>query len=295
MMAGSFVEFNFLGLPPVNSSREEARYSIVPVAYEGTVTYGAGTKFGPAAIIAASREVETYDAVTGIDLADIGICTLPEVAAVATGPEQMVARVEQVIAAELDAGRTPIMLGGEHSLTTGAVRAYRKKFPGLSVLQFDAHLDLRDAYQGSPYSHASAMRRVREICSHVCVGARNCSAEEKEFIEREGVPVFWARDVIGRNDWYDRCLEHLTKDVYVTFDLDGFDPAVMPAVGTPEPGGLGWYDALDFLQYASTKKNIVGADIVELAPIPGLLYPDFTAAQLTAALIRMMDAGSSVR
>jgi agmatinase len=294
-MADSFIEFNFLGLPPDDSSREKARYSIVPVAYEGTVTYGTGTKHGPAAIIAASREVETYDAVTGVDLADVGVCTLPEVAAVATGPEQMVARVEEVIAAELEAGRTPIMLGGEHSLTTGAVRAYHRKLPGLSVLQFDAHLDLRDSYQGSPYSHASAMRRVRELCPHVCVGARNCSAEEKEYIAREHVPVFWAREVIGRNDWYDRCLQHLSRDVYVTFDLDGFDPAVMPAVGTPEPGGLGWHDAVNFLQYASTKKNIVGADIVELAPIPGLLYPDFTAAQLTAALIRMMFLRTSGR
>lgn len=292
MMADSFIEFNFLGLPPEYSAREKARYSIVPVAYEGTVTYGAGTKFGPAAIIAASREVETYEAATGVELADLGICTLPEVAAVATGPEQMVARVEEVIAAELEGGRTPIMLGGEHSLTTGAVRAYYRKFPELSVLQFDAHVDLRDTYQGSPYSHASAMRRVREVCSTVCVGARNCSREEKEFIERERVPVFWAREVIGRTDWYDRCLAHLSRDVYVTFDLDGFDPSVMPAVGTPEPGGLGWYDAVNFLQYASTKKNIVGADIVELAPIPGVSYPDFTAAQLTAAIIRMMDQSS---
>lgn len=288
MMADSFIEFNFLGLPAEFTARETAKYSIVPVAYEGTVTYGTGTKHGPAAIIAASREVETYDAATGIELAEVGICTLPEVAAVAAGPEQMVVRVEEVIAAELNAGRTPVMLGGEHSLTTGAVRAYRKKFPKLSVLQIDAHVDLRDSYQGSPYSHASAMRRVREVCSHVCVGARNCSIEEKEFIDREKIPVFWAREVIGRNDWYDRCLAHLSDNVYLTFDLDGFDPSVMPAVGTPEPGGLGWYDALNFLHYAFTKKNIVGADIVELAPIPGLRYPDFTAAQLTAAIIRMM-------
>jgi len=292
-MSDTFVEFNFLGLPAESSTREKARYSIVPVAYEGTVTYGSGTKRGPAAIIAASREVETYDAATNSDLAGVGICTLPEVAAVATGPEQMVKRVEEIIAAELQAGRTPIMLGGEHSLTTGAVRAYYKKFPRLSVLQFDAHLDLRDSYQGSPYSHASVMRRVREICSHVCVGARNCSAEEKAYIDHERVPVFWAREVIGRNDWYDRCLAHLTDDVYVTFDLDAFDPSVVPAVGTPEPGGLGWYDALDFLQYISKKKNIIGADIVELAPIPGLTYPDFAAAQLTAAMVRMMEQSST--
>ena len=224
MMADSFVEFNFLGLPAEYTTPEKAKYSIVPVAYEGTVTYGTGTKHGPAAIIAASREVETYDAATGIELADVGIYTLPEVAAVASGPEQMVNRVEEVIAGELHAGRTPIMLGGEHSLTTGAVRAYHKKFPNLSVLQIDAHVDLRDSYQGSPYSHASAMRRVREVCPHVCVGARNCSIEEKEFIDRENVPVFWARDIIGRNDWYDPCLAHLSDDVYLTFDLDGLDP-----------------------------------------------------------------------
>ncbi len=288
MMSDDFVPFNFLGLPEERTTPERAKYSIVPVAYEGTVTYGTGTKHGPAAIIAASREVETYDVRTGIELADLGIYTLPEVAAVATGPEPMVARVEEVIAGELAAGRVAIMLGGEHSLTTGAVRAYHRKYPALSVLQIDAHPDLRDSYQGSPYSHASAMRRVREVCPNVTVGARNCSSEEKSYIDAERVPIFWARDIAGRDDWYDRCLDNLSDDVYLTFDLDGLDPSVMPAVGTPEPGGLGWYETLNFLQYVFDHKKVVGADVVELAPIPGLLYPDFTAAQLTASIIRMM-------
>ncbi len=288
MMSEHFVEFNFLGLPPEYANPASARFSIVPVAYEGTVTYGTGTKHGPAAIIAASREVETFDAASGIELADVGIYTLPEVAAVATGPEHMVARVENVIATELAAGRTPIMLGGEHSLTTGAVRAYHKKYPDLTVLQIDAHTDLRDTYQGSPYSHACAMARVRELCPNVCVGVRNCSSEEKAYIDRHNVPVFWARDIVGRTDWWDRCLEQLSDTIYLTFDLDGLDPSVMPAVGTPEPGGLGWYDAINFLQYVASNKTIVGADIVELAPAPGLHYADFTAAQLTAAVIRMM-------
>ncbi len=288
MMSEHFVEFNFLGLPPECVNPDTAKVSIVPVAYEGTVTYGTGAKHGPAAIIAASREVETFDAASGIELADVGIYTLPEVSAVASGPGQMVARVEEVIAAELAAGRTPIMLGGEHSLTTGAVRAYHQKYPDLTVLQIDAHTDLRDSYQGSPYSHACAMARVREVCPHVCVGARNCSSEEKAYIERHHVPVFWARDIIGSTDWWDACLAHLSDTVYLTFDLDGLDPSVMPAVGTPEPGGLGWYDAIHFLQYISSRKRIVGADVVELAPSPGLHYADFTAAQLTATIIRMM-------
>jgi len=285
MMPESFVPFNFLGLPDEYCAPEKAKYSIVPVAYEGTVTYGTGTKNGPRAIIAASREVESFDAQSGVELADPGIYTLPEVAAVAEGPEKMVARVQEVTTAELEAGRTAIMLGGEHSITTGAVRAYFKRYPDLSVLQIDAHPDLRDSYQGSRYSHASVMRRVREICPHVCVGARNCSIEEKKFIDAENIPIFWARDIIGRTDWYDRCLSHLSDNVYLTFDLDGLDPSVMPAVGTPEPGGLGWYDALNFLQHVFAKKKVVGADVVELAPIPGMNFPDFTAAQLTATII----------
>lgn len=268
---------------------DTARYAIVPVAYEGTVTYGRGTKNGPAAITAASREVETFDPESGIDLAEVGIYTLPEVETVTTGPEQMVNRVEEVIAAELEQGRTAVMLGGEHSITTGAVRAYKKRYPRLSVLQIDAHLDLRDSYQGSPYSHASVMRRVREVCPHVAVGVRNCSAEEKQFIDAEGVPVFWAKDILGRVDWYDRCLGHLSDEVYLTFDLDGLDPSIMPAVGTPEPGGMGWYETLDFLRHVFDKKKIVGADVVELAPISGLSYADVTAALLVAAIIRMMQ------
>ncbi len=286
------VGLNFLGLSTRECSVDTARYAIVPVAYEGTVTYGKGTKNGPAAIIAASREVETFDPESGIDLAEVGIYTLPEVETVTTGPEQMVNRVEEVIAAELEQGRTAVMLGGEHSITTGAVRAYKKRYPRLSVLQIDAHLDLRDSYQGSPYSYACVMRRVREVCPHVTVGVRNCSAEEKQFIDAEGVPVFWAKDIIGCRDWYDRCLGDLSDEVYLTFDLDGLDPSIMPAVGTPEPGGLGWYETLDFLRYVFNKKKIVGADVVELAPIPGLSYPDFTAAQLVAAIVRMMQLRS---
>jgi len=287
-MSDSLVPFNFLGLPAEQALPENATSSIVPVAYEGTVTYGTGTKNGPAAIIAASREAESFDPDSGMEMFDLGIYTLPEVTAAAEGPAKMVDRVEGVIAAELGAGRIPIMLGGEHSITTGAVRTFHKKYPGLSVLQIDAHVDLRDTYQGSPYSHASVMRRVRGICPHVAVGPRNCSREEKAFIDSEKIPIFWAKNVLGRRDWYDRCLEHLSDTVYLTFDLDGFDPSIMPAVGTPEPGGLLWYETLDFLHYVFAKKKVIGADVVELAPIPGVLYPDFTAARLVATIIQLM-------
>jgi len=287
-MSDTFVPFNFLGISPEKSAPEKARYSIVPVPYAGTVTYGVGTRHGPLAIIAASREVETFDAESGVDLFDLGIHTLPEVMPVAAGPEKMAERVEEVIAAELTAGRTPIMLGGEHSITAGAVRAFSKQHPRLSVLQIDAHLDLRDAYQGSPYSHASVMRRVREVCPHVAVGPRNCSAEEKQYIDEKNIPVFWAKDIVGKQDWYQRCLANLPAEVYLTVDLDGLDPSVMPAVGTPEPGGLGWYEALSFLRFVFGNRKVVGADVVELAPIPGVHYPDFTAAMLVAAIIRLM-------
>jgi agmatinase len=291
-MSEPLIPYNFLGLPAENAAPERARFSIVPVAYEGTVTYGTGTKNGPAAIIAASREVELFDPVSGVEMSDFGIYTLPEVSATAKGPARMAERVRSVIAGELDAGRTPIMLGGEHSITAGAVQAFHRKYPDLSVLQIDAHADLRDAYQGSPYSHASVMRRVHEICPHVAVGPRNCSLEEKEFIDAAKIPIYWAKDILGRHDWYGRCLEQLSETVYLTFDLDGLDPSIMPAVGTPEPGGLGWYDTLDFLDAVFAKKNVVGADVVELAPIPGILYPDFTAARLVAAILQMIHRTS---
>ncbi|MEW5701326.1 MAG: agmatinase [Candidatus Zixiibacteriota bacterium] len=280
--------YNFLGLPPEDAAYDTARVVVIPVAYDGTTSYRAGTKYGPAAIIAASREVETYDPVTKRDIAEIGIATVDEIEAEAEGPGAMVDTVERVIAGHLAVGKYCVMLGGEHSITTGAVRAHTAKYPDLTVLQIDAHADMRDTYQGSKWSHACAMRRVRELCPAVSVGIRNVSADCHATIERDHLPIFWSRDCVGKTDWYQAALKPLSKHVYITIDLDGLDPSIMPAVGTPEPGGLLWQETLDFLRLVFAQKTVVGFDVVELSPIPGLHAPDFLAARLVAEMLRMI-------
>jgi len=200
----------------------------------------------------------------------------------------MVAKVEREIARHLDAGKFCVMLGGEHSLTPGAVAAHKAKYDNLTVLQFDAHADMRNSYQGSKHSHATAMRRVREFCPAVSVGIRSASNACIKAITNDKLPIFWARDIVGRSDWHEAAIAPLSDHVYLTIDLDGFDPSIMPSVGTPEPGGLLWYETLDFLGKVAAQKTIVGFDVVELMPIPGLHHADFTAARLIADLLRMV-------
>jgi agmatinase len=286
---------NFLGLTEDEADYKSARLVIVPVAYDATTSYKSGARYGPGAIIAASREVETFNPESQRELATAGIATWPEVEAEADGPAQMVATVEHVIAEQIAAGKYCAMLGGEHSITEGAVRAHQRKWRDLTVLQIDAHADMRDAYQGSKHSHASVMRRVREICPAVSVGVRSTSEECRDWTERGSawlttsgsLPVYWAIDIVGRNDWHDAAIADLSEHVYITFDLDALDPSIMPAVGTPEPGGMGWYETIDFLRKVFAQRHVVGFDVVELCPIPGLHHADFTAARLTAAMVGM--------
>jgi agmatinase len=279
---------NFLGLTNEEADYDSARVVVVPVAYDATTSYKSGTRYGPAAIIAASREIESTDRDAGIDLADIGIATVPELEAIADGPAIMVDSVEHEIARHLGAGKICAMLGGEHSITPGSVRAHKARYPDLTVLQIDAHADMRDTYQGSRHSHATAMRRVREICPAVSVGIRSASIACLSAIDRDNLPVFWARDCVGKSDWHDAAIAPLSDQVYVTFDLDGLDPSIMPAVGTPEPGGLLWYETLGFLRAVAAKHTVVGFDVVELMPIPSLHHPDFLAARLVTELLRIV-------
>ncbi|MBD3299041.1 MAG: agmatinase [candidate division Zixibacteria bacterium] len=281
---------NFLGLTNDESAYDAARVVIVPVAYDATTSYKSGTKDGPAAIIAASREIESTDRDAGPDSAELGLHTCDEVEAEVDGPAIMVAKVEREIGRHLDAKKYCVMLGGEHSLTAAAVRAHKSRYPDLSVLQIDAHADMRDTYQGSKHSHATVMRRVREICPAVSVGIRSASKVCLKEITDQNLPIFWARDCIGRSDWHDRAIDHLSNDVYLTFDLDGFDPSIMPSVGTPEPGGLLWYETIAFLKTVASQRRIVGFDVVELMPIPGIHHSDFTAARLVTELLRMTQS-----
>jgi agmatinase len=278
--------YNFLGLTEEEAHYEPARVVILPVAYDGTTSYRAGTKYGPAAIIAASREVETFDPRTGREIGEIGITTALEIEAEADGPSAMVDTVEREVARHLKAGKYVVMLGGEHSITTGAVRAHKARHPDLTVLHIDAHADMRDSFQGSKYSHASVMRRVREICPAVSVGIRNASADCLQSIKSSSAPVIWAEECVGKSGWHDRAIKPLSDQVYITFDLDAFDPAIMPAVGTPEPGGLHWYETLEFLRAVFAQRKVVGFDVVELSPLAGLHHADFLAAKLVAEMIR---------
>lgn len=284
---------DFLNLPEEEKAGPQAPYWILPVPYEQTVSYGRGCARGPAAILEASAEVELFDEELETEPYEVGIGTLEFEEVTAAGPETMVARLEQRVEALARTGKTVITLGGEHSLTPGPVRAYQKLYADLSVLQIDAHADLRDSYQDCKYSHASAMMRVRDTVGvTVGVGIRNLSRREFDYYRSTPdchLSFAFQRDAAG--EWINDAIARLTPNVYVTIDLDGLDPSIMPAVGTPEPGGLTYDEVLAVLRGVTRQRHVVGADVVELAPIGGMHAPDFVAARLTYKLISYIERG----
>ncbi len=283
-------EWNFLGLDAKASSRQTARAWLLPVPYEGTTSYGAGTRDGPSAILAASRQVELYDREFGCECAgEYGIYTTAPLEPVAASPEAMVAAVERAVRAFLEGSPAPQVLGiigGEHSISSGTARALAHMVPdgSLVAVQIDAHADLRDSYEGSPYSHASAARRILESCPLFQVGIRNISAGEEPF--RRGCArlrtIFAEEANAAEAAFLDELARFVCgKNVFLTVDLDGLDPSIMPAVGTPEPGGLSWQRILEVVRTITANAAAVPAfDVVELAPVPGLRAPDFLAALL---------------
>lgn len=284
--------FNFGGLEDEHAALERARIAVLPAPYDFSTTYQGGTRWGPRAILAASQNMELWDEELGATYR-AGIHTLPELEPTALGPEAMTGRVERAVGWILDRGKIPAMLGGEHSLTAGAVRAAAERVRGLSVLQLDAHADMRDRYLDSPYSHACVMRRVREIVPAVSVGIRSMSEEEAKHLEREPRPMWSTRAFRALGGRWEPILKALTDEVYVTFDLDALDPSALPATGTPEPGGLDWFEAVDLLAAVAKRSRIVGFDVVELAPIPGQVASDFLAARLTYRMMGLALASVS--
>jgi agmatinase len=280
-----FPPFNFCGLNSECSSWEVSRAVIIPVPYDLTTTYLPGTRLAPHAIIKASMQVELFDDELEQETAAIGIHTLPEIAVDTAGPAAMIERVETAAQQVISAGKFPVLLGGEHSVTLGMIRALIKTHPDMGVLQLDAHADLRDSYLGSPYNHACVAQRIQELCPLVQAGIRSLSAEEFAFLPRSNVKTYFARHMQGNSEWIAKIIENLPQKIYITIDLDVFDPSVMPAVGTPEPGGLGWYAVLDLLRTVCRKRQIVGCDIVELCPQPMNPGPDFLAAKLCYKLL----------
>ena len=257
------IPYTFAGLPA--RPLEKARVAILPVAYDNTTSYQAGTRFGPQEIILASRFLEMYDESLGFEPSDMGIATLPELWPDLSRPEAAVNEVEKYTAKILKKGVFPVILGGEHSITAGSVRAFRKIYPKLSVLTLDAHADLREEYQGTKYNHACVSRRIMETGVPITVmGVRCLPAEDLPVLKKSGLKIVWAEKLKEEKDWLSLISTNLTEQVYLSIDLDFFDPAEVPAVGTPEPGGLDWSETNRFLKELAQKHRIVGFDVVEL-------------------------------
>jgi len=274
----------FAGVHPQVTTFDEAKVVILPVPYDSTTEYKSGTREGPRAIIDASQYLELYDTELDREISEVGIHTLSEVQPLMSGPEPMLERVYQIASDLLDKGKLVAMLGGEHSLTLGMVRAFREKYPELSVLHLDAHADLRDQYQGTKYSHACVMRRVWELCPVVHVGVRSMSREEHDFLVQHKIEPSYA-EALTSPDSATRVVSTLSPQVYISIDLDVLDPSIMSAVGTPEPGGLSWQQVLELLRAVASSKQIVGFDLVELCPREGPSSCAFLAAKLAYKLV----------
>ncbi|NLK41938.1 MAG: agmatinase [Planctomycetes bacterium] len=257
-----------------------ARIVLLPVPYDGTSTWVKGADCGPGAILKASYHLEFYDIETDSEVFREGVYTDAPIAAGVEAPEQVAVEVYQRMANWLDHGKFSVLLGGEHSVSIGAFRAMAERVGDLTILQLDAHSDLRDTYEGSPCNHACVMARAKEVAPIVQVGIRSMDIAEKSAMDRRR--VFFAHQIQGRSrfDWIKDVVALLTDNVYLTIDLDAFDPSVLPATGTPEPGGLGWYDAIELVKAVCEHKNLVGFDVVELCPHSCHWGADFFAAKL---------------
>jgi len=280
---------NFLGLDPADADPRHAAVAILPVPYEATVSFGGGTRRGPQAIIDASGTVELYDHEADDEPYHIGVATLDPVPLTVAGPEQAMRQLRKAYAAALTPGRFVVMLGGEHTVSGPPIleqaARLRRKGRRLSVLQLDAHGDLRNTWEGTPFSHACVMRRVVEQVDLVQVGIRAIAREERATMRRFGVTTVFAHEMVDGDAWMDRVLAALGRDVYLTVDIDYFDPSLVPSTGTPEPGGGTWYPTMRLLERLFRTRRVVAADVVELAPIPGMPGPDFLAAKLVYKLI----------
>jgi len=283
----NYIKFpnNFLELEDNLGNYDTSKVVILPVPYEKTTTYVKGTAKGPQAIIDASRNMELYDEELDKDISNVGICTLNPLI-IDKNPEEMVNDVFKNVKKLLDDNKFPVIIGGEHSVTSGCVKAFADSHDDFSVLQMDAHADLREEYDGTKFSHACTMKRCMDECkSIVQAGIRSLCSEEADFIKKNDMKIFWAKDIFDNDEWFDQAISKLSKNVYITFDLDVLDPSIMPSTGTPEPGGLKYYQVLRFLKKVFEEKNVVGFDVVELCPNVSNVSPDFTAAKIIYKMV----------
>jgi agmatinase len=273
---------NFGDLPEEYSAAEHAKVVLMPVPYDRTSTWLKGADKGPSAIIEASAHMELYDIETDSEVYKKGIFTAEPL----TGPElpeEMVEMVAERVREHLEDGKFVVVIGGEHSVSIGSARAHAANNAEITVLQLDAHSDLRDQYQGSKYNHACTMARIAELCPIVQAGIRSMDACEKKALDKNR--VIFAAEIYTNKNWIEKVLSKLSKNVYATIDLDVFDPSIMPSTGTPEPGGLLWYDVLRLLRAVFEEKNVVGFDVAELCPNDSNKAPDFLAAKLIYKLL----------
>lgn len=266
---------------------ETASIAILPVPYDGTSTWMKGANRGPQALLDASANMELYDIETDFEVFKYGIVTMDAVPC-PDDPEEMVTVVYKYARPILEDGKFVVGIGGEHTISVGLVRAVAEKFRNLSVLQFDAHSDTRNEYEGSRYNHACVMSRIGELCPYVQAGIRSLDASEREKLNRDR--IFFAHEMLQASDVIPSMLNALTQNVYITIDLDVFDPSIMPSTGTPEPGGLDWYTLLRLIEWVVKKKDVVGIDVTELLPNPANRAPDFVAAKLVYRVLSMVFA-----
>ena len=277
--------YQFGGALPETPSYADAAAVILPAPLDRTTSYVPGTRNGPRELLIASAQVELWDEEIGADVHGRGIVTLPEMDLASGTMESAMAELGRAAGRILDDKKFLITIGGEHSITSPLVAEAATRHRGLSVLQIDAHADLRDSYQSQRHSHACAMRRTIDHAPLVQVAIRNISEEEVQALPSLKTTIFYDWNMRDDPNWIAKAVDALSDTVYITIDLDGLDPATMPAVGTPEPGGLSWRELTTLLRRTFDKKNVVAADVVELCPIPGLASPNFIAAKLVYKLL----------
>ena len=275
----------FGGTLPKRATFDTCSVVILPCPVDRTTSYVGGTRNGPHEILQASTHMELWDEEMNADVHGVGICTLPEMELPFGEMATLVDEVERVAYEIISRDKFLVTLGGEHSITPPLVSAAARKYSGLSVLQIDAHADMRDAYMGTVHNHACAMRRSLQYASLTQVGIRSLSTEEAEVLPKLKTTVFFDSTMRQNPQWIDAVVDSLAENVYVTIDVDGMDPAIMPATGTPEPGGLSWPEITRLLRVTAERRRIVSADIVELSPIPGMVAPNFLCAKLVYKLL----------
>ena len=267
----------YAGIPEAYATSEKSKIVLIPVPYDGTSSWKKGADKGPKAFLEASENMELYDIETDSEVYKQGIY-LSQPVTESSSPEAMVEAVTEKVKSYLNRNKFVTLFGGEHSISIGAIRAFSRHYENLTVVQIDAHADLRESYEGSKCNHACALYEANQTNNLIQVGIRSMDQSEKSVMNFDN--VFFAHEIESDDYWIEQAVERMTDTVYITIDLDGFDPSLFPATGTPEPGGLFWYETLRFLREVFKEKNVVGFDLVELCPSPALYASDFLAAKL---------------